>query len=36
MAKYRRYFERMNLKAFVASLSPEAFRGFVMELQDEV
>ena len=36
MAKYRRYFEHMNLKAFVASLSPEAFRGFVMALRDEV
>lgn len=36
MAKYRRYFERMNLKAFVASLSPEAFYGLVLSLQAEV
>lgn len=36
MSKYRRYFERMNLKEFVASLSPESFRGLVMALRDEV
>lgn len=36
--EYKRAFMEIfhRLKAFVASLGPEAFRGFVMALRDEV
>jgi len=36
MSRYRKYFEKHNLKFFVAKMSSEAFQEFVLSLQTEV